>query len=132
MKSGDICNLVNRPGYWIFAGRRDGEIPPLTQAKFINTLNQAITCGLAMATPISCPMFSPGMTVNHHGEQVTVESDDGHTVVLVYSGRKVAVPPRFYETMEHEGRIVHSDRALLVRENIKKFINQENTTNVEI
>jgi hypothetical protein len=123
LNKGDICTIRGREGFWIFAGRRDGEIPPLTQAKYVNTLGNSITCGRAMATPISCPVFTPGMTVNHNGEQVTVESDDGQTVILVYS-RQVAVPPRMHdgETFAHAGRIVHADRALLVLTNLEKFI----------
>jgi hypothetical protein len=134
MRNGDIVSLAGREGLWIHAGTRPGEPPVLTQAKFVRATGprDAITCGVAMATVVSSPSFTVGETVTHEHQPATVESDDGQTVVLTYSGRKVAVPPRFYETMEHEGRIVHSDRALLVRENIKKFINQENTTNVEI
>jgi hypothetical protein len=134
MKAGDIVKLAGRDGLWIYALARPGEPPVLTQAKFINALGQAITIGEASATLVVTPVFTPGETVTHEHQPAIVESDDGQIVVLVYSGRRVGVPPRNHdgENFTHEGRIIHSDRALLVRENLKKFINQENTTNVEI
>jgi hypothetical protein len=121
MKNGDIVSLRDRPGLWVYAGSRPGEIPPLTQAKFINTLNHAITCGIAMATPISSPVFSPGDVVKFHDGTAIVESDGADSVVLTYN-RHVAVPPRgFYgEYFEHECRAT-APRAELVRSNISKF-----------
>jgi hypothetical protein len=126
MRIGDIVRLAGRDGLWIHAGARPGEIPPLTQAKFINTLNQAITIGLAMATPVMSPTFTAGDVVKFHDGTAIVEADGADSVVLTYN-RHVAVPPRgFYgEYFEHEGRAT-APRAELVRSNISKFVNQEN------
>jgi hypothetical protein len=135
MRNGDIVRLAGRDGLFIFVGPRPGEIPPGQMGRFLRAAGprEAVTTGTAGASLLTSPSFTVGMTVNHLGEPHKVESDDGETVVLVYSHR-VSVPPRNHdgETFAHEGRVIHSDRALLVRQNLSKFINQENTTNVKI
>jgi hypothetical protein len=94
--------------------------------RFVSPSHEAITIGLAMATPISSPVFTPGMTVNHQGETAAVESDDGETVVLIYS-RRVPVPPRSHdgENFAHTGKAT-AVRAELVRANLNKFITGAN------
>jgi hypothetical protein len=125
MRIGEIVTLKDRPGHWIFWGMSPTAIPPLVMAKFVRASgpHDALTIGFASAVPVCCPIFAPGMTVTHQGEPHQVEGDDGATVILVYSGRKVAVPPREYtaETFSHSGRTLAS-RAALVRSNLSKFI----------
>ena len=129
MKSGDIVSLAGRDGLFVYVGARPGEIPPGQMSRFLRATGarEAVTTGTAGAVLITRPSFSPGMTVTHNGEPHAVESDDGSTVVLTYA-HQVSVPPRQYtaETFSHEGRVIHTDRAQLVRENLKMFVTQEN------
>jgi hypothetical protein len=123
VSKGDVVRLRDRDGLWVFAGARPGDIPPLAMGKFINTLNQALTIGLASATLVVSPTFTPGDVVKFQGGTATVESDGESTVTLTHGPHHVPVPPRGYdgEHFTQTGR-VDADRARLVIGNIDKFI----------
>jgi hypothetical protein len=130
MRIGDIVTLRGREGLWIFAGMNPTAIPPLVMGKFIRASGprDAITIGTAMASLVKSVSFAASDLVDFQGGTAIVESDDGETVVLTYGPHKVE---RAGTKFSHEGRVIHTDRAALVRENLSKFFNQENTTNVQ-
>jgi hypothetical protein len=135
MKNGDIVRLSGRDGLWVYAGLRPADIPSNAIGKFLRATeidprnpHEALSFSIASATLVATPGFAPADTVNFQGGTATVESDDGvDTVTLTYGPHKVPVPPRDHagENFTHSGR-AFADRALLVINNLARFVKQEN------
>jgi hypothetical protein len=81
MQKGDICELENRTGLWVFFGDCPAAIPPGAMGKFVRATNidpgnphEACTLSIANATVVASPSFTPGDSVNHEHQDGTGEN----------------------------------------------------------